>query len=109
AQEEPQAYGGSRNPYDARSPHDARNPRDARRAQQAHDAHEAAMRAFGIALKRGFAGWRVHVLSNDPALPRQLGMKERRRTPLFNGALECRLFGFEIFAPREMAATADGG
>jgi hypothetical protein len=25
-------------------------------------------------------------------------MRERRKTPLFNGALECRLWGFEIFA-----------
>ncbi|MGD9944468.1 MAG: class I SAM-dependent RNA methyltransferase [Burkholderiaceae bacterium] len=72
------------------------------------DEHEQAMRAFGAALKRGFGGWRVHVLSSDPGLPRQLGMKERRRTPLFNGALECRLFGFEIFA-RDADGTASAG
>ena len=28
-------------------------------------------------------------------------MKERRRTPLYNGAIECRLFGFEIFGRPE--------
>lgn len=67
--------------------------------------HEAAMRAFGTALKEGFAGWRVWVLSSDPRLPRQLGMQERRRTPLFNGAIECRLFGFEVFGPREAPPT----
>ena len=65
------------------------------------DPHEAAMRAFGAALKERFAGWRVWILSSDPRLPRQLGMQERRRTPLFNGAIECRLFGFEVFGPRE--------
>jgi len=62
--------------------------------------HEAAMRAFGAALKKDFAGWRVWVLSSDAELPRQLGMQERRRTPLFNGAIECRLFGFEVYGPR---------
>lgn len=66
-----------------------------------HERHEAAMRAFGAALKDDFAGWRVWVLSSDARLPRQLAMQERRRTPLFNGAIECRLFGFEVFAPRE--------
>lgn len=65
---------------------------------QAAARHDAAMRAFGDALKSGFAGWRAWVLSSDAQLPHQLGMKERRRTPLFNGAIECRLFGFEIFA-----------
>jgi len=60
--------------------------------------HEAAMRAIGDALRSRWAGWQVWMLSADPGLPRQLGMKERRRTPLFNGAIECRLFGFEVFA-----------
>ncbi len=70
-------------------------------------AHEAAMQAFGAALKKDFAGWRVWVLSSDAQLPRQLGMQERRRTPLFNGAIECRLFGFEVFGPRAARPRRD--
>jgi putative N6-adenine-specific DNA methylase len=31
-------------------------------------------------------------------LPRLLRLKETRRTPLFNGALECRLFRFPLVA-----------
>jgi putative N6-adenine-specific DNA methylase len=62
------------------------------------DDHDTAMRAVGDALRSRWSGWQVWLLSSDPALPRQLGMKERRRTPLFNGAIECRLFGFEVFA-----------
>ncbi len=80
------------------------------RADAAHEPvpqHEAAMRAFGAALKESFAGWRVWVLSSDPRLPRQLGMQARRRTPLFNGAIECRLFGFEVFGLREAPPTRD--
>jgi putative N6-adenine-specific DNA methylase len=30
------------------------------------------------------------------ALPGQLRIKESKRTPLFNGPLECRLFKFEM-------------
>lgn len=76
-------------------------------APHARAAHEAAMQGFGRALKERFAGWRVCVLSSDAQLPRQLGMQERRRTPLFNGAIECRLFGFEVFGPRAMRPTRD--
>ncbi|HEY0878342.1 MAG TPA: THUMP domain-containing protein [Zeimonas sp.] len=74
-------------------------------AARARTRHEEAMRAFGAALKEGFAGWRVYMLSSDPQLPRQLQMQERRRTPLFNGAIECRLFGFEIFPARAARPT----
>jgi len=70
-------------------------------AGPAPGAHEAAMRAVGEALRSGWAGWRIWMLSADPALPRQIGMKESRRTPLFNGALECRFFRFDVFAPGE--------
>ena len=60
---------------------------------------DAAWATIGASLKREFGGWSVWMLSSDPQLPRKLGIKERRRAPLYNGAIECRLFGFEIFAP----------
>ncbi len=61
------------------------------------EAHRRAMAAFGQALKAHFGGWQAFVLSSDKELPRQLGIKESRKTPLFNGALECRLFRFDVF------------
>jgi len=60
-------------------------------------AHQLAMQRIGATLRQHFGGWRACFLSPDPELPRQLGMQPRRRTPLFNGAIECRLFCFEIF------------
>ncbi len=53
---------------------------------------------LGDALKAHWAGWRCHFLSADPALPKGMGLKASRRTPLFNGALECRLFEYRMFA-----------
>lgn len=85
----------------------SRNARAAggpRGAKLAQDTHEEAMRAVGESLRGGWAGWKVWMLSADPALPRQIGMKESRRTPLFNGALECRFFRFDVFAPSERPA-----
>jgi putative N6-adenine-specific DNA methylase len=46
--------------------------------------------------KRAFAGWTAWVLSPDPKLPSLLRLKESRRVPLWNGAIECRLLRFDI-------------
>jgi len=49
-------------------------------------------------LKRQFAGWQAWLLSSDRQLPRQMRLQESRKTVLFNGALECRLFRFDMVA-----------
>jgi putative N6-adenine-specific DNA methylase len=51
---------------------------------------------LGDALKRNFAGWDCWFLSADTRLPKLIGLKPMRKIPLFNGALECRLYGFKI-------------
>jgi len=51
---------------------------------------------LGDALKQRWAGWRCYFLSSDMNLPRAIGLKASRRTPLFNGALECRLFEYKM-------------
>ena len=58
----------------------------------------ALMRNFGDRMKESFAGWTAWLLSSDRDLPRQMRLQETRRTVLFNGALECRLFRFEMVA-----------
>jgi putative N6-adenine-specific DNA methylase len=60
------------------------------------------LRQFGQHLKDAFGGWNVFVLTADMALPGQLRIKESKRTPLFNGPLECRLFKFEMHQKREL-------
>jgi putative N6-adenine-specific DNA methylase len=58
------------------------------------------LRQFGQHLKDAFGGWNIFVLTADMALPGQLRIKESKRTPLFNGPLECRLFKFEMHTKR---------
>jgi putative N6-adenine-specific DNA methylase len=53
---------------------------------------------FGDALKQKFAGWNCYVLSADMNLPKLIKLQVSKRTPLFNGALECRLFEYKIVA-----------
>lgn len=54
--------------------------------------------AFGTTLKQRFAGWSVFLFTADLSLPKLLRLKESRKTPFFNGALECRLFRFDMVA-----------
>jgi putative N6-adenine-specific DNA methylase len=53
---------------------------------------------LGDALKRRFAGWTAFLMSGDTRLPKLIGLKASRRTPLFNGALECRLYEYRVVA-----------
>jgi len=62
------------------------------------DMAAAFFSAFGTTLKQRFAGWQVFLFSADLGLPKLLRLKEARKTPFFNGALECRLFRFDMVA-----------
>ena len=52
----------------------------------------------GTWLKKTMAGWKACFITADRALPGGIGFKPSKRTPLFNGALDCRLFEFELYA-----------
>ncbi|MBW0454502.1 MAG: N-6 DNA methylase [Candidatus Kinetoplastibacterium crithidii] len=47
-------------------------------------------------LKENFFDWNVNIISNDMSLPSKMRLKPKRKMPIFNGKLECRLFKFEI-------------
>jgi putative N6-adenine-specific DNA methylase len=48
--------------------------------------------------KRHYAGWQAWLLTPDMKLPSLMRLKESRRVPLWNGAIECRLFRFDMTA-----------
>jgi putative N6-adenine-specific DNA methylase len=56
----------------------------------------AMMGDFGNRLKQAFAGWDAWLLTSDRSLPRQMRLQETRKPVLYNGALECRFFRFEL-------------
>lgn len=51
---------------------------------------------FGDVLKKQFTGWRAYLLSADMRLPKLIRLNTSKRAPLFNGALECRLFEYKM-------------
>jgi len=67
-------------------------------------ADQQKMAAFypllGDALKQHFAGWTAYFFTGDLRLPKLIHLKVARKTPLFNGAIECRLFQFPLVAGR---------
>ncbi len=65
--------------------------------------------SFGDALKKRFAGWHAFVLTSDRKLPGQLRLRESAKTPLYNGALECRLFRFDLIAGSVRQRPASDG
>ena len=55
---------------------------------------------LGDALKKNFAGWRCYIFTADLRLPKLIRLAPSARTPLWNGALECRLYEFRMVSGR---------
>jgi putative N6-adenine-specific DNA methylase len=53
---------------------------------------------LGDALKQRFAGWRAYLFSGDGNLAKSIRLSASRRTPLYNGKIECRLYEYKIVA-----------
>ena len=64
---------------------------------------EAVARLYpelGDALKQRFTGWTAYFFTGDLRLPKLIHLKVARRTPLMNGAIDCRLFEFPMVSGR---------
>jgi putative N6-adenine-specific DNA methylase len=53
---------------------------------------------LGDILKQRYAGWTAHIFTGDLRIAKLMRLKPSRKVPLFNGAIECRLFKYEIVA-----------
>ena len=63
---------------------------------------------LGTALKRHWAGWNCFFFTADLRLPKLVGLKPSRKTPLYNGPLECRLFEIRMVAGSNRKGAAPG-
>lgn len=57
---------------------------------------DALYPTLGNWLKKEFAGWNAYFFTADRQLEKGMRLKASKRTPLFNGALDCRLFEYKI-------------
>jgi putative N6-adenine-specific DNA methylase len=53
---------------------------------------------LGDALKKRFSGWTAYIFSGDPDLAKLIRLQASKRTVLYNGALECRLYEYRMVA-----------
>jgi putative N6-adenine-specific DNA methylase len=63
---------------------------------------------LGDALKQRFAGWRAYLFSGDTQLPKLIRLQASKRTPLFNGRLECRLYEYVVQQGSMRRVKGDG-
>ena len=75
-----------------------RGERSERGPQPDEDELTTFFGEFGNTLKQRFAGWTCHILTSDMNLQKKLRLSPDRRVVLFNGAIECRLYRFEVVA-----------
>jgi len=61
---------------------------------------------LGMTLKHRFHGWTGYVFTGNRELAGKVGLKAARRHELYNGAIECRLYKYPMFLPKEGAAEA---
>ena len=74
------------------------------------EAYNLLFKEWGTLLKTRFAGWTALVFSGDLDIKKAIGLSPKRKTPLFNGAIECRLFEFPLasgsYRPRSSSPEA---
>ncbi|MBL8521175.1 MAG: class I SAM-dependent RNA methyltransferase [Betaproteobacteria bacterium] len=62
------------------------------------EALKALYPKLGDVLKQKFAGWRAYFFTGDLALAKTMRLAPSRKTPLFNGKIECRLLEYKMVA-----------
>ncbi len=67
---------------------------------------EAVYRRLGDVLKRNWAGYRALVFTGNLEAAKHIGLRASTKTRLFNGAIECRLLKFDMFASESAPAEA---
>ena len=58
---------------------------------------EALYSGLGDLMKQRFGGYTGWILAGDKALRGKIGLKPKRKIPLFNGNIECRLMRFDLW------------
>jgi putative N6-adenine-specific DNA methylase len=61
---------------------------------------------LGDALKKKFGGWTAYLFTADKAILKLMRLSPSKRTPLFNGAIECRLLEYKIVSGSNRPGTA---
>ncbi len=62
---------------------------------------------LGKALHEHYQGWKAAVITSNPVLAKAMGLRSNKQYTLYNGALECKLYCFELSAANELKGALD--
>ncbi len=57
---------------------------------------------LGQALHEHYQGWKAAVITSSPILAKAIGLRSNKQYTLYNGALECKLYCFDISGRNEL-------
>ncbi|USQ13790.1 bifunctional 23S rRNA (guanine(2069)-N(7))-methyltransferase RlmK/23S rRNA (guanine(2445)-N(2))-methyltransferase RlmL [Legionella lytica] len=57
---------------------------------------------LGTALHEHYQGWKAAVITSSPILAKAIGLRSNKQYTLYNGALECKLYCFDISGSNEL-------
>ncbi len=63
---------------------------------------------LGETLKNNFTGWRASMITSNPELAKSMGLLYKRKHALYNGAIECELFHYDIKPESFVSSKARG-
>ncbi|HEY0782098.1 MAG TPA: RNA methyltransferase, partial [Thermoanaerobaculia bacterium] len=61
------------------------------------EMEKGGWRALGDLLKKRFRGYRAAVIAGGESRGKEIGLRPRRRIPVWNGPLEARILLFDLF------------
>lgn len=57
---------------------------------------------LGKVLHAHYQGWKAAVITSNPVLAKAIGLRSNKQYTLYNGALECKLYCFELSSSNEL-------
>jgi 23S rRNA (guanine2445-N2)-methyltransferase / 23S rRNA (guanine2069-N7)-methyltransferase len=60
---------------------------------------------LGKTLHANFQGWQAAVITSNPVLAKAIGLRSNKQYTLFNGALECKLYCFNLSVDNQLKGT----
>ncbi len=58
---------------------------------------DALYKSIGDRFKKNYAGYKAWIFTGSPEGAKAIGLRSNRKIKLFNGPIECRLLGYELF------------
>lgn len=60
---------------------------------------------LGQLLHERYQGWKAAIITSSPVLAKAIGLRSNKQYTLYNGALECKLYQFDVVAHNELKGT----